>query len=297
MTHPTRWPRRCVAAAGRRRDRDGAADDRLRAGRGRAGRRAKASAASAIPSRRGLPGPGRGARRPSARSAWRRTACGRCRGRGWRRSRATPRASGMVVHIHANEQRRELEECLAEHGMRPGRAAGRRRPAGPRTTLIHATHVSDPELDLVAAGGVDRLRLPDHRGQSGRRLPAGRCAVRAGRFRSASAPTRTPSSIRCSSCARWRRSPAAAASAGTSWCRPGTTGRPATCWTPAAAAALAALGITKPLPEVEIVRDHPVLRDVAERDLAGGADLRRRLFRPPSDRLRSALWTSPSAPN
>ena len=26
---------------------------------------------------------------------------------------------GMVVHIHACEQRREIEECLAEHGRRP----------------------------------------------------------------------------------------------------------------------------------------------------------------------------------
>ena len=33
--------------------------------------------------------------------------------------RATRRANELPLHIHADEQPREIEECLAEHGCRP----------------------------------------------------------------------------------------------------------------------------------------------------------------------------------
>ena len=80
--------------------------------------------------------------------------------------------SGMVVHIHANEQRREVDECLAEHGMRPIELLAEIGLLTARTTIVHATHVSERELDLLAGRRLDRLRLPDHRGQPRRRLPA-----------------------------------------------------------------------------------------------------------------------------
>jgi formimidoylglutamate deiminase len=59
-------------------------------------------------------------------------------------------AEGIVLHVHACEQPREIEECLAEHGLRPIELLARTGCLGPRTTVVHATHASDAELDLLA---------------------------------------------------------------------------------------------------------------------------------------------------
>src|SRR3954470_23023736 len=46
----------------------------------------------------------------------------------------------LPLHVHAAEQPREIEECLAEHGVRPIELLARHGCLGPRTTVIHATH-------------------------------------------------------------------------------------------------------------------------------------------------------------
>jgi formimidoylglutamate deiminase len=69
-------------------------------------------------------------------------------------------SSAMVVHIHANEQRREVEECEAEHGCRPIELLERVGLLGPRTTVVHATHVSQRELDLLASSGATVCACP-----------------------------------------------------------------------------------------------------------------------------------------
>jgi formimidoylglutamate deiminase len=61
---------------------------------------------------------------------------------------------GLVLHVHADEQPREIEECVAEHGIRPIELLARTRCLGPRTTVVHATHASDKELDLVRDAGA-----------------------------------------------------------------------------------------------------------------------------------------------
>ena len=58
---------------------------------------------------------------------------------------------GLVLHVHADEQPREIEECVAEYGVRPIELLARAGCLGPRTTVIHATHADDGELDLLAA--------------------------------------------------------------------------------------------------------------------------------------------------
>ena len=63
-------------------------------------------------------------------------------------------AEGVVLHVHADEQPREIEECLAEHGMRPIELLARTGCLGPQTTVVHATHADDAELDLLAAAGA-----------------------------------------------------------------------------------------------------------------------------------------------
>jgi formimidoylglutamate deiminase len=61
---------------------------------------------------------------------------------------------GLVLHVHADEQPREVEECLDEHGVRPIELLARAGCLGPRTTVIHATHANYAELDLLADAGA-----------------------------------------------------------------------------------------------------------------------------------------------
>jgi formimidoylglutamate deiminase len=60
----------------------------------------------------------------------------------------------LPLHVHADEQLREIEECVAEHGVRPIELLARTGCLGPRTTVVHATHADDHELDLLAESGA-----------------------------------------------------------------------------------------------------------------------------------------------
>ena len=59
-----------------------------------------------------------------------------------------------VLHVHACEQPREVEECVAAHGVRPIELLAQNGCVGPRTTVVHATHASDAELDLLHDAGA-----------------------------------------------------------------------------------------------------------------------------------------------
>jgi formimidoylglutamate deiminase len=61
---------------------------------------------------------------------------------------------GLLLHVHAGEQPREIEECLAEHGVRPVELLVETGCLGPRTTVVHATHADARELDLLAEAGA-----------------------------------------------------------------------------------------------------------------------------------------------
>ena len=58
-------------------------------------------------------------------------------------------SEGLVLHVHADEQPREIEECLAEHACRPIELLAECGCLGPRTTVVHATHANGAELDLL----------------------------------------------------------------------------------------------------------------------------------------------------
>ncbi len=62
-------------------------------------------------------------------------------------------ATGLPLHVHADEQPREIEECAAEHGLRPIELLARCGCLLPTTTVIHATHADDAELDLIGDSG------------------------------------------------------------------------------------------------------------------------------------------------
>jgi formimidoylglutamate deiminase len=56
--------------------------------------------------------------------------------------------------VHADEQPKEIEECLAEHGVRPIELLARTGCLGPQTTIVHGTHADENELSLLAESGA-----------------------------------------------------------------------------------------------------------------------------------------------
>jgi len=66
----------------------------------------------------------------------------------------------LPLHVHADEQPREIEECLAETGLRPIELLADTGCLGPRTTVVHATHADGRELDLLARAGARVCACP-----------------------------------------------------------------------------------------------------------------------------------------
>ena len=127
-----------------------------------------------------VPGPGRGAARRRHRgSASPPTPSGLPR-RMARGDRPLRRARGPRLHVHADEQPKEIEECLAEHGVRPiellarsglPRAADDDRPRHARLRR---------RARPARRGRRAHLRLPDDRGEPRRRLRSRRARPRPG---------------------------------------------------------------------------------------------------------------------
>lgn len=69
-------------------------------------------------------------------------------------------AERLPLHVHADEQPREIEECLAEHGCRPIELLERTGCLGPHVTVVHATHADGAELDLLASSGTTVCACP-----------------------------------------------------------------------------------------------------------------------------------------
>ena len=65
-----------------------------------------------------------------------------------------PLAEGGPVHIHAAEQVKEVEDCLAWSGQRPVHWLLEHAPLDQRWCLIHATHMADTEVTAFAKTGA-----------------------------------------------------------------------------------------------------------------------------------------------
>jgi len=86
----------------------------------------------------------------------------------------------LPLHIHADEQPKEIEECLAEHGCRPIELLARTGCLSECTTVVHATHADGPELDLLASTGAAICACPTTEADLGDGfLPAERIRKRA----------------------------------------------------------------------------------------------------------------------
>jgi formimidoylglutamate deiminase len=69
-------------------------------------------------------------------------------------------AERLPLHVHADEQPREIEECLEEHGVRPIELLERTGCLSELTTVVHATHANGTELDLLAQAGARICACP-----------------------------------------------------------------------------------------------------------------------------------------
>jgi formimidoylglutamate deiminase len=77
------------------------------------------------------------------------------------------REHGLVAHVHAHEQRRELEECEAEHGCTPLELLDGCGFLGPRTSVIHGIHVTAHDVELLRASGATVVSCPTTEGNLG----------------------------------------------------------------------------------------------------------------------------------
>jgi formimidoylglutamate deiminase len=74
---------------------------------------------------------------------------------------------GLVRHVHAAEQRRELAECEAEHGCSPIELLHRTGFLGARSSIVHAIHVSDADVGRLAESDSIVVTCPTTEGNLG----------------------------------------------------------------------------------------------------------------------------------
>jgi formimidoylglutamate deiminase len=74
---------------------------------------------------------------------------------------------GLVRHVHAHEQRRELDECQAEHGCSPIELLERTGFLGPSASVIHGIHVTPADVAILARTGTTVVSCPTTEGNLG----------------------------------------------------------------------------------------------------------------------------------
>jgi formimidoylglutamate deiminase len=69
-------------------------------------------------------------------------------------------AAGHPIHIHISEQRREVEDCLVEHGQRPVEFLLAQARVDARWNLVHATQATVGELNALRQTGAAIVICP-----------------------------------------------------------------------------------------------------------------------------------------
>ncbi|HEY0239685.1 MAG TPA: formimidoylglutamate deiminase [Friedmanniella sp.] len=64
------------------------------------------------------------------------------------------RSDGAPLHVHVSEQPAENEACRAQHGCSPAELLAAHGVLGPRTTAVHATHLTDHDITLLGESGT-----------------------------------------------------------------------------------------------------------------------------------------------
>lgn len=75
------------------------------------------------------------------------------------------REIGLPIHIHVHETAEEIAEGIARHGRRPLARLDALGLVGPEMIAVHAVHVDDDDLRLLAAGGASVAHCPHSNGK------------------------------------------------------------------------------------------------------------------------------------
>lgn len=75
--------------------------------------------------------------------------------------------NNLPLHVHADEQVVEIEQCRAAYGCTPVELLERFDALGNMTTVVHATHASAAEIDLLARYGCTVCVCPTTEGDLG----------------------------------------------------------------------------------------------------------------------------------
>lgn len=66
----------------------------------------------------------------------------------------------LPIHTHVHETRDEIVQSLAQHGVRPLERLRRLGVVGPRLIAVHAVHLEDAEIELLAREGASVAHCP-----------------------------------------------------------------------------------------------------------------------------------------
>ncbi len=75
--------------------------------------------------------------------------------------------NGLPLHVHADEQVAEIEQCRAAYGCTPVELLERFGALGSMTTIVHATHANATEIGLLARSGGTVCVCPTTEGDLG----------------------------------------------------------------------------------------------------------------------------------
>ncbi len=73
---------------------------------------------------------------------------------------ALSHAYGAPLHVHLSEQPAENQACLAAHGVTPTQLLDRVGALGPRTTVVHATHPTGADVDMLGGSRTSVCLCP-----------------------------------------------------------------------------------------------------------------------------------------
>jgi formiminoglutamate deiminase len=69
-------------------------------------------------------------------------------------------AAELPLHVHLSEQRAENEQCAATYGCSPTQLLASAGVLSPRTTVVHATHASARDIELLADARTNACLCP-----------------------------------------------------------------------------------------------------------------------------------------
>ena len=72
----------------------------------------------------------------------------------------TAHDNNMMLHIHASETKKEVEDCKKEHGCSPISYLESLGALGPRTVLAHAVWLDDADIDIIVKNKVKLVTNP-----------------------------------------------------------------------------------------------------------------------------------------